>query len=110
MTGRTALLIAAVGVALAVPGNAGAVDHVTLFVSQTKLPQAGWNLSAAVVGLAAAGGRETFGISAHPVRSRTGVGKSCTASARRRPARSRSTAAAGAGGRGSDRSSRSTWP
>ena len=63
MTGRTALLIAAVGAALAVPGNAGAVDHVTLFVSPTKLPQAGWNLSAAVVGPAAAGGRETFGIS-----------------------------------------------
>ena len=33
MTGRTALLIAAAGAALTVPGNAAAVDHVTLFVS-----------------------------------------------------------------------------
>ena len=40
MTGRTALVIAAVGTALAVPGNAAAVDHVTLFVSPTKLSRA----------------------------------------------------------------------
>ena len=46
MTGRTALLVAAVGAALAVPGNAAAVDHVTLFVSPTKLSQPGWKLSA----------------------------------------------------------------
>ena len=109
MSGRTALLIAAVGAALAVPGNAGAVDHVTLFVSPTKLPQAGWSLSAAVVGLAAAGGRETFGISLTRAFANR-RGEELTASARRPPARSRSTAAAGAGGRGSDRSSRSTWP
>jgi len=56
-------LIAAVGAAFAVPGNAGAVDHVTLFVSPTKLSQPGWNLSAAVVAPRSAGGRETFGIS-----------------------------------------------
>ena len=64
MTGRTALLIAAVGAALAVPGNAAAVDHVTLFVSPTTLSQSGWKLSAAVVGPnESPGARETFGIS-----------------------------------------------
>ena len=63
MTGRTALSIAAVGAALAAPANAAAIDHVTLFVSPTKLSQAGWNLSAAVVGPTSPGARETFGIS-----------------------------------------------
>lgn len=63
MTGRTALSIAAVGAALAAPGNAAAVDHVTLFVSPTKLSQPGWKLSAAVVGPRSPGARETFGIS-----------------------------------------------
>jgi hypothetical protein len=62
MTGRTALLVA-VGAALAVPGNAAAVDHVTLFVSPTTLPQPGWKLSAAVVGPTERAARETFGIS-----------------------------------------------
>ena len=62
MTRRTALLIAAVGAAL-VPGNAAAVDHVTLFVSPTKLSQSGWKLSAAVVGATSPGARETFGLS-----------------------------------------------
>jgi hypothetical protein len=56
-------LIAAVGAALALPGNAGAVDQVTLFVSPTKLSQRGWNLSAAVVAPRSAGARETFGVS-----------------------------------------------
>ena len=63
MTRRTALLIAAVGAALVVPGNAAAVDHVTLFVSPTKLSQSGWKLSAAVVGATSPGARETFGLS-----------------------------------------------
>ena len=63
MTGRTALLVAAVGAALAVPGNAAAVDHVTLFVSPTTLSQPGWKLSAAVVGPTERSARETFGIS-----------------------------------------------
>jgi hypothetical protein len=69
MTSRAALVIAAVGAALAAPGNAAAVDHVTLFVAPTKLsaaqkdPLAGWNLSAAVVGATSPTARETFGIS-----------------------------------------------
>ena len=63
MTGRIALLVAAVGAALAVPANAAAVDHVTLFVSPTTLSQPGWKLSAAVVGPTERSGRETFGIS-----------------------------------------------
>lgn len=63
MTGRTALLVAAVGAALALPGNATAVDHVTLFVSPTALSQQGWKLSAAVVGPTERAARETFGIS-----------------------------------------------
>ena len=63
MTRRTALLIAAVGAALVVPGNAAAVDHVTLFISPTKLSQSGWKLSAAVVGATSPGARETFGLS-----------------------------------------------
>ena len=63
MTGRTALLVAAVGAALAVPGNAAAVDHVTLFVSPTTLSQPGWKLSAAVAGPTERTARETFGIS-----------------------------------------------
>lgn len=62
MTGRTALLVAAVGAALALPGNAAAVDHVTLFVSPTTLSQPGWKLSAAVVGPTERAARETFGI------------------------------------------------
>jgi hypothetical protein len=50
------VLIAALAATLALPGNAAALDHVTLFVSPTKLsaaptsPLAGWKLSAAVVG------------------------------------------------------------
>ena len=56
-------MVAAVGAALAVPGNAAAVDHVTLFVSPTTLAQQGWKLSAAVVGPTGRSGRETFGIS-----------------------------------------------
>ena len=63
MTGRIALLAAAIGAALAVPGNAAAVDHVTLFVSPTTLSQPGWKLSAAVVGSTERATRETFGIS-----------------------------------------------
>jgi hypothetical protein len=63
MTGRTIVLVAAVAATLALPGTAGAVDHITLFVSPTKLSQAGWNLSAAVVGPRASTARETFGIS-----------------------------------------------
>lgn len=63
MMGRTALLIAAVGAALTVPGNAAAVDHVTLFVSPTTLSQSGWKLSAAVLGPTERAARETFGIS-----------------------------------------------
>ena len=41
MTGRTAVLVAAVGAALVVPGNAAAVDHLTLYVSPTKLSPSG---------------------------------------------------------------------
>ena len=63
MSRRTALLVAAVGAALVVPRNAAAVDHVTLFISPTKLSPSGWKLSAAVVGATAPGARETFGIS-----------------------------------------------
>jgi hypothetical protein len=69
MTSRTAVLIAAVGVTVALPGNAAALDHVTLFVAPTTLsaapssPLAAWRLSAAVVGATSAAGRETFGIS-----------------------------------------------
>ena len=63
MSRRTALLVAAVGAALVVPGNAAAVDHVTLFISPTKLSPSGWKLSAAVVGATSPGARETFGIS-----------------------------------------------
>jgi hypothetical protein len=63
MSCRTALLVAAVGAALVVPRNAAAVDHVTLFISPTKLSPSGWKLSAAVVGATAPGARETFGIS-----------------------------------------------
>ena len=63
MSGRTALVGAVVGVALAVPGNAAAVDHVTLFVAPTTLSQPGWKLSAAVAGPTEQSRRETFGIS-----------------------------------------------
>ena len=68
MTGRSALVIAAVAATLALPANAAAVDHVTLFVSPAKLstapesPLASWNLSAAVVGAASPATRETFGV------------------------------------------------
>ncbi len=62
MTGRIAVVIAAVGATLAAPGTAAAVDHVTLFVAPTKLSP-DWKLSAAVVGATSPGGRETFGIS-----------------------------------------------
>ena len=61
MSSRSAVLIAAVGAALALPGNAAAVDHVTLFVAPSKLT-ADWKLSAAVVGPTAPRGRETFGV------------------------------------------------
>ena len=63
MTGRTALSIAAVGAALAAPGQAAAVDHITLYVSSTPLSQPGWKLSAAVVRPTERSARETFGIS-----------------------------------------------
>jgi hypothetical protein len=69
MTGRTAVLIAALAATLALPDNAAALDHVTLFVSPTKLsaaptsPLAGWKLSAAVVGATSPTSGETFGIS-----------------------------------------------
>jgi hypothetical protein len=63
MMGRAALLVAAVGAALAAPGNAVAVDHVTLFVSPTTVSQPGWKLSAAVAGPTERAARETFGIS-----------------------------------------------
>ena len=73
MTVRTAVSIAAVGTALAAPGKAAAVDHVTLFVSPTKHSQPGWNLSAAVVGPTERSGRETFGISlTRKLRNRSG--------------------------------------
>ena len=62
MKGRIALLVAAVGAALAAPGTAAAIDHVTLYVAPTTLSQPGWKLSAAVVGPTARAGRETFGI------------------------------------------------
>ena len=61
MTGRSAVLVAAVGAALALPGSAAAVDHVTLFVAPPKL-SADWKLSAAVVGATSPTGRETFGV------------------------------------------------
>ena len=61
MTGRSAVLIAAVGAALALPGTAAAVDHVTLFVAPSRL-SADWKLSAAVVGATSPTGRETFGV------------------------------------------------
>jgi hypothetical protein len=63
------VLIAALAATLALPGNAAALDHVTLFVSPTKLsaaptsPLAGWKLSAAVVGATSPTSGETFGIS-----------------------------------------------
>jgi hypothetical protein len=61
LTGRGAALIAAVAAALALPDNAAAVDHLTLFVAPAKLSSA-WMLSAAVVGPTSPGGRETFGV------------------------------------------------
>jgi len=61
MSGRSALLIAAVGAALALPGTASAVDHVRLFVTPSKL-SADWKLSAAVVGPTSPTARETFGV------------------------------------------------
>ena len=54
-TCRTVVLAATL-LALALPGRAGAVDHVVLYVAPTKLataasgPLAPWRLSAAVVG------------------------------------------------------------
>ena len=61
MTARSAVLSAAVGAALALPGTAAAADHLTLFVAPSKL-SADWKLSAAVVGPTSPGGRETFGV------------------------------------------------
>lgn len=61
MTGRSAVLVTAVGAAVALPANAAAVDHVTLFVAPSKL-SADWKLSAAVVGATSSTGRETFGV------------------------------------------------
>lgn len=61
MSSRSAVLTAAVGAALALPGTAPAVDHVTLFVAPSKL-SADWKLSAAVVGATSPTGRETFGV------------------------------------------------
>ena len=61
MSGRSAVLIAAVGAAFALPGTAAAVDHVTLFVAPSKL-SADWKLSAAIVGPTSPTGRETFGV------------------------------------------------
>ena len=48
------------------PGNAAAVDHVTLFVSPTTLSQPGWKLSAAVVGPNAPLGARDLRDLAHP--------------------------------------------
>lgn len=66
--GRTVVLVATV-VALALPGRAGAVDHVVLHVSPARLAAAPssalapWRLSAAVVGASSPTARETFGVS-----------------------------------------------
>lgn len=61
MGGRAAALVAIAGAMLALPANAAAVDHVTLFVAPSKL-SADWKLSAAVVGATSSTGRETFGV------------------------------------------------
>lgn len=67
-TGGTVVLVATV-VALALPGRAGAVDHVVLHVSPTRLAAApssalgSWRLSGAVVAARSPTARETFGVS-----------------------------------------------
>ena len=67
-SGRTVVLVATM-VALALPGRAGAVDHVVLHVAPTRLAAtpssalAPWRLSAAVVGASSPTARETFGVS-----------------------------------------------
>jgi hypothetical protein len=66
--GRAVVLVATV-VALALPGRAGAVDHVVLHVSPARLAAtqssalAPWRLSAAVVAASSPTAQETFGVS-----------------------------------------------
>jgi hypothetical protein len=68
MRHRTIVLIVALGVALALPGRAHAVDHVVLIVPPTRIAalpatRGAWMLSGRVVGPTSTGATETFGVS-----------------------------------------------
>jgi hypothetical protein len=63
MKRQRVVLVAAVGVALALPARAYAVDHAVLIISPTKLAaHPAWNVHARIVDAAYAG-QETFGVS-----------------------------------------------